>query len=341
MQTATPLESAHSAAWDGPAPAVTVVVSTHGRAKLLSGLLDALEAQDHTDFEVIVADNGSVDDTWSVLTQRCASTRMRLRALRLDFHDGPGVPRNTCISESSSELIAFTDDDCLPTPGWLSAITAAFDEETVIAQGRTVPEPGGWGGPWGRSLEVTSPTGLYETANLAARRTAILEAGGFAAERMLSGRAFGEDVVLGSLIARRGQLRFTVDALVHHRVMPGSYDDFLHERRRLAGFPFLVRRVPELRQHTFWRVFLSGRTAITDLAIAAVITHIVVTLVVIASWTLVLDLPTVPWLVAGWLEAEARPGRARIIRAAQLWWADLVGAGALLSGSVRARRLLL
>ena len=164
MQTATPIETAQSAAWQGAAPAVAVVVSSHSRGTLLDGLLDVLESQDHNDFEVIVADNGSADDTWSVLTSRCARTPLRLRALRLPFHDGPAVPRNTCIVEARAGLVAFTDDDCLPTPAWLSSITGAFDDETVVWQGRTVPESGGWAGPSrpalptsGRWLSPTSP----------------------------------------------------------------------------------------------------------------------------------------------------------------------------------------
>src|SRR5690348_11050582 len=104
MQTATPLETVQSAAWRRRAPGVTVVVSSHGRAALLAGLLEALEAQDHGDFEVIVADNGSEDETWSVLTARCAQTPLRLRAIRLAFHDGPGVPRNTCIDNSRGTI---------------------------------------------------------------------------------------------------------------------------------------------------------------------------------------------------------------------------------------------
>jgi glycosyltransferase involved in cell wall biosynthesis len=340
MQTATLRETTQSEAWLGPAPAVTVVVSSHSRAVLLAGLLDALEAQDHRDFEVVVADNGSPDDTWSVLTQRCARTTLRLRALRLEFHDGPAVPRNTCIAEARATLIAFTDDDCLPTPTWLSSITAAFEDATVIVQGRTTPEPGGWAGPWGRSLDVPGPTGLYETANLAARREAIVAAGGFGGKRLLSGRAFGEDVVLGATIARDGGFRFAPGALVHHRVMPGSYGDFVRERRRLSGFPQLLRLVPELRERAFLRVFMGRRRAVTDLGIAGVVAA-VVSVALGEPLGLVALLAVLPWLRTLWRESAAYPGAPRAVRSLQLMLADVIGFGALVSGSVRSRRVLL
>jgi glycosyltransferase involved in cell wall biosynthesis len=340
MKTATPLETAQSKRWAGPAAATSVVVSSHSRAELLSGLIDALEAQDHHDFEVLIADNGSTDDTWSVLTRRCAATHLRLRALRLDFHDGPAVPRNTCIAEARGELVAFTDDDCLPTPSWLTAITAAFDDATVIVQGRTAPDPEGWAGPWGRTLDVPGPTGLYETANLAVRRAAVLDAGGFGAERLLSGRAFGEDVVLGAAIARSGGFGFAPDAVVHHRVMPGTYRHFLTERRRLAGFPQLVRLVPELRDRAYLRVFLGRRRAITDLGLAGLLAAVVSAS--LGEWLgLVALVAVIPWLRQAWREAGARPGLPRPLRSLQLMVADVIGFGALVGGSLRARRLLL
>jgi hypothetical protein len=346
ITVATPLETVQSPGWPGPAAEVAVVVSTHSRASLLSGLLDALEAQASIDVEVVIADNGSSDDTWSVLTDRCSRTPLRMLALRLPFHDGPGVPRNTCVASCRAAVVAFTDDDCLPTPGWLACLMTAIEdtvdaEPITIVQGATSPEPGGWAGAWGRTLSVPNASGLYETANLAVRRTSFAAAGGFGAKRLLSGRAFGEDVVLGAAIASTGGFRFTSDALVHHRVMPGTYADFLVERRRLYGFPMLLRQVPELRGHAFGRAFLSRRSAVTDLALVGIAANIAASALTGSGWPGLFELAALPWVFAGWREAEARPGRSRLLRALQLWYADLVGAAALMTGSLRARRLLI
>jgi glycosyltransferase involved in cell wall biosynthesis len=340
ITVATPAETTQSTGWPGPAAAVAVVVSTHSRAALLSGLLDALEAQDGVDFEVVVADNGSSDDTWSVLTDRCRRSPLRLLALRLPFHDGPAVPRNTAVAQSRSPLIAFTDDDCLPTPGWLSGLVDAFDDSTDIVQGRTQPEPGGWAGPWGRSLDVPNPSGLYETANLAVRREAFVRAGGFGGKRLLSGRAFGEDVVLGAAVAAAGGFRFATAADMYHRVMPGTYRDFVSERRRLAGFPQLLRLVPQLRSRAYLGVFLGKRRAITDLgllafAVAAVLVGFGQLIGLVAL------LAMLPWGLRLWREGFDRPGAPRAVRAMQLLVADVVGFLALVNGSLRARRLLL
>jgi hypothetical protein len=231
-------------------------------------------------------------------------------------------------------MLAFTDDDCLPTPAWLGALVAACGRGVGVVQGRTEPQPGEGGGAWGRTLRVDRLTGLYETANLACPRSAFDAAGGFPAERLLSGRAFGEDVLLGHRLAAAGRAVFAPDALMRHRVLPGTYGQFLAERRRLEGFPLLVRQVPELRSVLLGDVFLTRRTALADLGLAGLVTAAAMQhpLPVAAA---------LPWAGFCWRAAGQRPGRARVLRAAQLAVGDVVGAYALLLGSVRARRLVL
>jgi hypothetical protein len=334
LVVADPLEEATSPGW-GRAADVAVIVSTHGRCDLLPGLLDRLDRQDHRGVEVVVADNGSSDRTWEVLTSWMARTPVPALGLRLPFHDGPGVPRNTAVLRCSAPLLAFTDDDCLPAPHWLSALVDGLaDPAAAVVQGRTTPEAGAWAGPWGRSLHVSGISGLFETANLGCRRADFLRAGGFRAQRLLSGRAFGEDVVLGSALAELGQVGHRPDALVEHRVLPGGYRDFLRERRRLEGFPHLVAAVPALRRELVAGLFLSRRTATADLAVVGVLAAVAGR----RAWPL---LAAAPWAAACWREAAHRPGRPRPVRAAQLAAADVVGLAGLATGSVRARRVVL
>lgn len=328
------VDSATSSSWGGPSRAA-VVVSTHGRSGYLRGLLQALDAQTAAGFEVVVVDNGSPDETWQVLSTWAARTTLPALVMRVAFCDGPAVPRNTAVARTTAPVLAFTDDDCLPARGWLDALLPALADPGIAAvQGRTHPEAGGWGGPWRRSLTVETVTGLCETANLACRRADFLAAGGFPSRRLLTGRAFGEDVLLGAALARRGDVVLREDAVVEHRVLPGSYRDFLRERHRLGGFPLLARAVPELRSRVFAGVFLSRQTAVVDLGVAAVTTAALTRRPAVA-------LAALPWAVASWRTAAGRPGRPRAVRAAQVAAGDAVGLAGLVEGSARARRLLL
>ena len=123
---------------------VSVVIPTYERAARLPGLVAALEAQSLPlrDFDVIVSDDGSRDDTQAVLADLAARTRLALHVVNNPTNRGPGRARNLAWRSSEAPIIAFTDDDCLPDPGWLEAGLARLENTSVgIVQGRTLPDP--------------------------------------------------------------------------------------------------------------------------------------------------------------------------------------------------------
>lgn len=336
-------ERVASRSWaDGPEPAVSVVIPTHERAGYLGDLVRALEAQtlDASRFEVIVSDDASTDETWDVLAREADRTPLRLVAIRAEANAGPAQARNRAVATARAPVVAFTDDDCLPTPSWLEALLAGIGDVDAV-QGRTVPVPDelGASGPWARTVWITEKTVLFETCNIAWRRAAFDRLGGFEAGRPDSPRGtrqhFGEDAELGwRLLGSGGTVAFAPDAVVHHRVHGGSYASWLAERRRLRLFPELVRRAPGLRRALTLGVFLSRDTAAFDLAFAALIAAAVVW----SPWPL---LAALPWLALRWRQAADRPGRLRPIRVAQLAVGDVLGLAALITGSFRARRPVL
>jgi glycosyltransferase involved in cell wall biosynthesis len=336
MSTRQPSATATSASWPATTPTVSVVIATHDRADFLPELHEALAAQSEPpDFEVVIADDGSRDRTWAVLEQLVAASPLPMQVLRLPASGGAAIPRNTAVAHSRGELVAFTDDDCLPTPRWLNELVGDFaSPDVAVVQGRTEPQPHDWQGPWSRSLDVSRLSGLYEGANLACRRAAFVEIGGFNTKRVVSGRPFGEDVQLGLELTRVGRASFAPEAVVRHRVMAGSYRQFIDERRRLAGFPALVREVPELREQLVAGLFLSRRTLTVDAAVVGAVAASATA----TAWPAV---ASIPWLARCWRAASGRPGRPRAMRAAQIAAADLIGLGALITGSARAGRVVL
>src|SRR3954452_12468363 len=102
-------------------PALSVVVATRNRADRLPRLVRALEAQEGAPpFELVVIDDASTDATSTVLAQLAASSSMRIVAHRLVDQRGPAAARNAGWRSARGELVAFTDDDCEPQPGWLA-----------------------------------------------------------------------------------------------------------------------------------------------------------------------------------------------------------------------------
>jgi len=106
-----------------PAPEITVVVPTYRRPELLARVVAAMEKQtlDRDHFEVVVVDNGSGDDTGAVLADLAARASIRLRPLTIEVNRGPARARNLGWRCSGAPYVAFTDDDCVPEPGWLES----------------------------------------------------------------------------------------------------------------------------------------------------------------------------------------------------------------------------
>jgi GT2 family glycosyltransferase len=99
------------------APTFSVVIPTRSRVGVLARTLDALEEQrEAPDYEIVVVDDGSIDDTASMLARRAG--RCPARTVRLSGV-GPAQARNAGIDASAGEWIAFLGSDTIPTPNWL------------------------------------------------------------------------------------------------------------------------------------------------------------------------------------------------------------------------------
>lgn len=310
-------------------PAASVVIPARDAADSLPATLAALAAQDLArPFEVLVVDDASCDGTAAIARAHPVVTSV----LHAGGH-GPGAARNAAVAVARAPVVAFTDADCVPAPGWLRAGLAAL-EHAQLAQGRV--EPAGPCGPWDRTVTVRGLSGLWETANLFAGTEQLRAVGGFETWlRPGRSKELGEDVWLGWRLQRAGaRVAFAPDALVRHAVVARGPGGFVAERARARFFPLMVARIPELRTAFLWRrCFLSRRQASFDLAVAG-------TLAAAASRRaapLALVLPYARELHA--VSEGAGRRRAPLVAAVHLL-ADAVTAGALAIGGLRARALV-
>lgn len=224
-------------------PFVGVVVPVYNGAATLGACLESLLAQDYPRelFEVVVAENGSTDDTAEV------AARYPVRLLRLPAA-GAAAARNRADAESRADVIACTDADCVATPGWLRALAAALDDPAV----------GGAGGPVlalhhpertdvERFCADNPPLVNFDsgpgeflphlfTANAAYRRPLLERIGGFD-ERMIT--AYDVELSWRLQLETGARLGWAPDAVVHH-----------HHRSTWAG---LAR---QYRQYGFGEVLL-------------------------------------------------------------------------------------
>ncbi len=317
-------------------PLVSVVVPTFKRADSVRLTMGALVSQDlpPEKYEVLVVDS-TPDDSVERIVREFQERASCVLAYHRKQPEGGAASRNLGARHARAELIAFTDSDCMPTPGWLSAGMAALEDGVGIVQGRVLPDPNGIPGFLKYYPTVERESHIYECANVFYRRAAFEQAGGFSpefVERDL--QVFGgEDVDLAWRVKRLGwQTRFAPAALVHHEVRPISFNAWLVIRPMLI-WPLLVRRFPELRQFMFARYFY-------DREQAALVTGLVGTLLSLIHplWLLL----WIPYILA------RSGGRSRLLRgplrplkALVYLPRDLVSCYLLCLGSIRARSFLL
>ena len=121
----------------GPAvPSFSIIVPTCNRPRQLRECLGALAMLDYPKscFEVIVVDDGSKPALQATDFDGFSG---RMRWLRQP-NAGPAAARNFGAEKAKGDYLAFTDDDCMPGPGWLNGFARAFEKAPqALVGGRT------------------------------------------------------------------------------------------------------------------------------------------------------------------------------------------------------------
>jgi GT2 family glycosyltransferase len=200
-------------------PSVSVIVCAYNAAETLDECLRHTCALDYPELEIIVVDDGSTDDTATIVGRHPG-----VRLVAID-HAGLSVARNEGLRASSNELIAYLDADAYPTPEWPYFLALAFDGPDVAgAGGPNLAPPSD---PPGARLVAQAPGGPVHVltsndraehvpgCNMAFWRDALVNLGGFDPVFQTA----GDDVDLcWRLLDRDLEIGFHPAAVVwHHR----------------------------------------------------------------------------------------------------------------------------
>jgi GT2 family glycosyltransferase len=115
-----------SAGTPGIAPVVSVVVVTWNRRGLLRACLGSLARQTHSNFEVIVVDNGSNDGSADLVQNLAASYPVPLRLIANSTNRGFCAANNQGFAASQSDFVALLNNDAEADPGWLEALESVI-----------------------------------------------------------------------------------------------------------------------------------------------------------------------------------------------------------------------
>lgn len=211
------------------APVVSVVIPAHNDAQFLRDALDSALAQTFDDYEVVVVDDGSTDETPQILAEYAERHPACIRAIRQD-QSGASAARNRGIRASRGEFVAFLDADDMWLPSKIEKQVAAFRSDpslglvTTCHEGYTDSEVVTWGHNkrdylfadenLARAIVIHSNLG---TPTVMVPRAVLDDVGLFDEDL-----AIAEDDNLWIRITARYPARLVDEVLVRCRLRPGS-----------------------------------------------------------------------------------------------------------------------
>ncbi|MEB3219986.1 MAG: glycosyltransferase [Nostocales cyanobacterium 94392] len=223
-----------------PDTQISAIICTHNRDHYLGAAIDSLLSQNFVnDFEVVVVDNGSKDNTKQVVEQRLEN-----HLLKYIYEPvlGLSVARNTGAKAARGEILAYLDDDAVASKSWLQILYDAYQNnpKLAIAGGKVTllwPEqtlPPRWLSPGlagnlgaydlgDRVVSIENPGLTPRGLNYSIRRSFLDEIGGFDINLGRVGKNLlsNEELQMTELALEKGwQVAYLPDALVAHNVSP-------------------------------------------------------------------------------------------------------------------------
>lgn len=317
---------------------VSIVVPVRNAAGTLPLCLAALARLDPAPMEIVLVDNGSTDDSLSLLQSFQRDHPSSAVRVLGESRLGASAARNAGIRAARGEVVAFTDSDCTPDQAWLDHLIKPFADPAVAASaGRILAAPARTTVELFSALYTLQSNdkparfdhwspweGGFPTANMAVRKVVLEKLRGFDEAVCL----YGEDYDLCARIyAQGGAVAFVPDAVTHH-----------HHRttvrgmvRQAFGFgrshPYLLKRHAGrgLWLDLPWRSVVLPRFPLPAWLDLASADKKVLAVLVLSAWygpALWLLAPLALWLTIG---ASRRAQRAGVpVTGAAIWLAGLL-----------------
>jgi len=237
-------------------PRVSVIVAARNEEQNIADLLDHLLRQDYPDFEIIVANDRSADRTGEIVHQY-SSTHPEIHLVTIESLSADMPPKKhalaAAVGMSTGTILCFTDADCIPPPGWVSALVSCFDKETGLVAGfspysKPMHASNSSKGPgilhkfieyeefkaalWSAGSIGLNLGWLCTGRSLAYRRKVYDEVGGF---EHIKGSVSGDDDLFLQLVRRttRWRIRYTLDRSGFVPTSPPlNFDAFVSQRTR-------------------------------------------------------------------------------------------------------------
>lgn len=235
-------------------PHISVVIPAYNASNIIGCVLKSLQVQTFTDFEVIVVDDGSTDDTENIVRG------FKDVKFRRQDHKGPAAARNLGIKTATGDIIAFTDTDCAVDRNWLKNMAQCFTEDVSAIMGRVnIPEStfvgdsiSALGFPAGGSVGFENMWKVFDgftdhlsTCNCAVKKS-VFEKFGYFDETFR--KACNEDTELSYRLEKNNvKIKYCPDVVISHDARTGIVSFLCWNLRRGEGNYYFKQRVENVK----------------------------------------------------------------------------------------------
>lgn len=249
---------------DNELPMISVVVPAYNEGNNIVACVNSLKAQNFpkTDYEIIVVDNNSTDNTLDVVKNLGVIDTV-------EYTKGPAAAKNAGISLATGNIITFIDGDCIATNNWLKNILSGFEDPDVgcVAGGIMAMEDKNLSplerflikkGHLAQAQHIeNSFLPFAATANAAYRKEVFDKIGLFD-----EGLFVGEDADLSwrMQLSTEYKVRYVPDAVVFHPYESKPRELFRQKRRHAYGSVMLYKKYKKYRREevknlkeTYWQ----------------------------------------------------------------------------------------
>ncbi len=227
-------------------PFFSIVITTYNRARIVCRCIDACFAQDFEDFEIVVVDDGSADETQALLAERYDDPRLRVVAH--EANRGINPSRHTGSVNARGEWVVVVDSDDELAPGALARLReliGALPDGVRVLRSRQLHDDGHVtpsfvpDGPYGYEGRIRWAEA--EGGNDAAR---CIERAVFAATPYIDGRRGAMETLFELNLAERETSVCVEDVLT--KVHADAPDSWLRAVRAADVIPRLRREAPDM-----------------------------------------------------------------------------------------------
>lgn len=227
---------------------VSVVVPTYNRPALIKKCVEGLIQQNFNPeaYEIIVVTDGPDETTSSFINAYKKQCNCQVHCYSLPVKKGPAAARNKGWRSAKGELVLFTDDDCIPSPTWVSGFWKAYEAmgtDRIAFTGKIIV-------PYKKPLTdhdrntIALEQADFVTANCAVSKTMLELIGGFDEAFEMAWR---EDSDLEFKLLNAGIcVPYVKEAVVKHPIRKAPWGISLKEQRKSMFNALLYKKHPQL-----------------------------------------------------------------------------------------------